>query len=166
MEKIIEVGRIVKPQGIKGEVKIVPYVNNIQAFRSLKYLYVNGKKQDIASARVGGCDVFVCFLGVEDRNQAEELRGAVLSLERDIAEVFAGDGYFIDDLIGLNVFVGDENVGTVRSITNSGSADVFYVEGEKKLAFPYVKKFVTPCPQDGKIVIDPVGFRQIVLYED
>ena len=89
----MEIGKIVKPQGIKGEVKIVPYVDNIQSFRTLKYLLVNGEKMDIASARVGGCDVFVCFVGINDRDKAEELRGSVVSLEREVAKIFAGDGF-------------------------------------------------------------------------
>ena len=162
----MEIGKIVKPQGIKGEVKIVPYVDNIQSFRTLKYLLVNGEKMDIASARVGGCDVFVCFVGINDRDKAEELRGAVVSLEREVAKIFAGDGFFIDELIGLKVVVGDKEEGIVEDLRNYGAADVFYVKGEKKFSFPYVKKFITPCPDKGIIQVDAEGFPQIVLYED
>ena len=167
MIKTLKIGKIVKPQGVNGEVKVYPYVDEIAPFTELKSVFLDGKNVKIAGARVSGSDVFISFEGVKDRNVAETLRGKELSLSMDEARVFASDGYFILELIGLDVCVGDNIVGKIKEVLKNGAADVFVVDGERPFMIPFLKKLTLSVDIDGgKIVFDEKVFKEVVVYED
>ena len=46
MKKKLEVGQIVNTFGIKGFVKVYPYVNDVTRFNNLKYVYAKSKKEE------------------------------------------------------------------------------------------------------------------------
>ncbi|MDE7464431.1 MAG: hypothetical protein K2M48_05320, partial [Clostridiales bacterium] len=78
---MLEVGQILKPQGIRGEVKVK--TSDPSRFCVLKSVEINGKQYRITSARASGNDAYIKLEGVNDRNAAEELRGATLKIETE-----------------------------------------------------------------------------------
>lgn len=71
----IQVGKIVKAQGIKGEVKLASLIDNTENFKNFRYLYLNEQRTGVVSVRTDGNFVYVRFSTVTDRNAAEGLRG-------------------------------------------------------------------------------------------
>ena len=45
MQKKLEIGQIVNTHGIKGEIKVTPFTNDITRFDDLKEVYVKSKKE-------------------------------------------------------------------------------------------------------------------------
>ena len=45
MQKRLEIGQIINTFGIKGEVKVVPFTNDIKRFDELEKIYVKTKKE-------------------------------------------------------------------------------------------------------------------------
>ncbi len=166
MDKFIEVGKIVKPQGIKGEVKVLPYVDRPQGFTLIRNIFLDGKSYSVIGARIAPDGVYLRLENVADRNAAEELRGAELTVEREKADVFKDGDFFVDDLIGLKVTVDGKVLGEVSDVDNFGTADVIYVSGERPFSFPYIKQFVVPDTIAGTITIDTSEFPKIALYDD
>ena len=167
MNNSLLIGKIVKPQGIKGEVKVIPYVDDIRPFCDLKKAYMDGKAVEIVRARVTGSDVFLSLRGVADRNQAELLRGKELSLPIDEARIFNQDGYFVAELIGMDVTCDGVKLGILKEILKNGAADVFVVEGEKPFMVPFLKKLVISIDRaSNTIVLDKTTFGEVVVYED
>jgi len=164
--KRIELGKIVKPQGIKGEVKVLHYVDRPEGFLETQTVLLNGVPRKITSARYASGSVYLCFEGVTDRNTAELLRGGELTIEREKSDCFKSTDFFIDDLLGLKVVCGEQDLGIVVDITNYGTADIISVKGEKNFSIPYIKKIVHPQPENGILLIDSEEFSSIVLYED
>ena len=101
MRENLIVGTILKPQGIRGELKVKPYTDSPEDFKEFKNLYLDGEKRRVLSVRVGDGMVFLGLSGVPDRNTAELLRGKNLELDRDEAPEPEEGRYYIVDLLGL-----------------------------------------------------------------
>lgn len=166
---MIVIGEIVKAQGVKGELKIMPMTDNEERFLKLKSVMIDGVTHDVTSSRVSPNGVFITLRDVTDRNAAELLRGKKISVTRENAVKPPKGRYFIVDLIGIDVIVGDKNIGKLIDITQSGAADVYTVKGEngKEIVFPALKTAIVSVDIENKrMIIDKKRFEEIALYED
>ena len=77
----LTVGKIAKPQGVGGELKISPLTDDVNRFKNLKTVYLDGKSYNVSKARISPNGVFLTLEGVNDRNTAELLRN------KDIEEI-------------------------------------------------------------------------------
>ena len=81
------VGTIVKPQGIRGEVKLHPETDDPERFLDLKEAYLRRgdvyEPVTILSARVSGGEAFLTLPGVTDRDAAEKLRDQAVYIDRE-----------------------------------------------------------------------------------
>ena len=106
--KNLEVGQIVNTFGIKGFVKIYPYVDDIKRFDNLKTVYVSIRKElkklEIEEVKYQKNMVLVKFKGIETVEEAERLRNAYVEIERKDAIPLEEGTYFIADLLGSNVY--------------------------------------------------------------
>ncbi len=168
MEKLI-VGKIVKAQGIKGEVKIKSYLDQGNLFKTFKYLYVEGIRTAVRCARYADGFAYVGFTAVVDRNQAEALRNKDVFADRD--QIAPGEySYFIGDMIGAEVFLDDgSDVGVLDGIMpNEVAADVFVIRvGEKNLLVPFLKELIVSVkPEERKIVFSAKRFSEVSVYDE
>ena len=170
MDELLKVGEITKPQGVLGEVKVRPYVDDAECFLDFKELFIGDKIYKKAKARVVGDDVFLCFYGVSDRNTAELLRGKELFVYREeLEDLYEDEGFFIVDVLGANVVLSDgTNIGTVIDVTQA-NVDVFTVQkaNGKILRFPFLKDLLINMDIKGKkVLLDAKRFLEVVCYED
>ena len=165
---LINVGKILKPQGIRGEVKILPLTDNVERFKSLKYLIVKGQATPVLSLRITGEFVFAKLKGVEDRKSAELLRDEFVAVERKDAVKLPEGKHFIVDLIGCTVFAGDKLVGKVSDVLQNTRTDVYVVKREKdEIMFPIVPGLILNTDTDsGIITVDEKLLSEITVYED
>ena len=76
MERLI-IGEVLKPQGIRGELKIKTYTDEPEDVKAFGQVYIEGKPYKILSFRVGGDGfAYLGLRGVPDRNAAELMRAA------------------------------------------------------------------------------------------
>ena len=138
-----ELGQVLKPQGIRGEVKIRPYTDELERFGALSHVYLKKggayEKRSVQSARVYREFAFLKLEGVDDRNAAELLRAQSLYIDRQHAAPLPEGAQYIADLIGL--FVVDEagqSIGTIAEIIQiAGGVDVYQVKTQGgELLFP------------------------------
>lgn len=166
MSKFLILGQIVKPQGIKGEVKLLSYVEKISGFKTLKHAYVDGIKKEIVRARADGSGVFLLFEGVNDRDAGEKLRNKEVSIRLEDAEPFRV-GFFVIELEGLKVFADGVELGVLSEVLHTGSVDVFVVKGKRNFMVPYLKKLVLDVDLvSGTMTLDAKVFEEVVTYED
>lgn len=169
MEKILKIGIAVKPQGVRGEIKVRPLTDDPERFKKLKTVLIDGNSVRVLSVRVGGSDVFVALDGVTDRNAAEAYRGKFLCVERENAVSLAEDRYFIADLIGATVINSDgKKIGSVYEITE-GRTDVIWLRTDdgKIISFPFLKKALESVDlNSGVITVNAKIFAEIACYED
>lgn len=152
-------GRLGRPHGVRGEIKVTPETDDPQRFALLERVYLGA---DDATARPYELDgvrfqypkgrtvVLLTFAGVDSIEAVEELRGAnVYADADDLPPLDEGEAY-IHDLIGLAVVVVDEDgeptgdpIGTVRDLYD-GSQLLFGIErpGLPEVLLPDVDEFV------------------------
>ena len=164
----IEIGKIVKAQGIKGEVKLACYVDDASMLKAVKQLYIGSKTYAVTHFRADGAFCYVLLDGVADRNQAEALRNWTVYADKESVQL-AENRYFIDDLVGCVVSLDDgKSVGTVKEILQNGAADVFVCEGEEgEILFPFLNDLIVSVNIETKqIVLGSKRFGEVAVYED
>ena len=166
MEKLL-IAETLKPQGIKGEVKIKLYVDGFFAIKGVKTLYDgNGNTYKVKTLKdATGGFAFLLIDGIDDRNDAELLRGKLFYANKsDIIK--EKSAFFITDLIGVNVYAGNVLVGVISGVTKS-NVDIFELETEKgKCYFPFLNKLNYTIDLNAKIMrVDKVAFSEVAVYE-
>ena len=154
------VGQIVKPQGVKGEVKVRSLTDDPERFHDLSEVMLGDEegpsdRTKVSACRVQGESVYLHLAGVGDRNQAESLRGRYLWINRGQAVPLEKDTYYLSDL--LNCAVIDERghtYGIIAEIIQTGSNDVYVVRPEsgKDILVPALKSIVSRVDVDGGTV--------------
>ena len=86
----------------------------------------------------------VKFAGIDDREQAEALRGATVSVERAELGTLGPNEFYLADLVGARVLVGERLLGTVVAVRPYPSVDVMVIEtdGGKLVEQPLVDHFL------------------------
>ena len=146
MEKYLELGQIVNTFGIKGQVKVKPFTDDIKKFDKLKEIYIEKKHElklfQIEKVNYSKNMVILKLKGIESPEEAESLRNSYLKIDRKDAKKLPEGTYYIADLIGLDVYT-DENelLGKVDYIYNTGSNDIYVVKDEqgKEILLPAIK---------------------------
>ena len=142
------VGRILKPQGIKGEVKTEVITSFPEHFNDLNELFI--KKDsfepiEIESRRFSNKFVFLKFKGIESRNDAEILRNEYLFVPEKELFSLEEDEFYNHQLIGLKVY-SEENdyIGEILEIENYPEHDVLVVKDSNKEEhlIPFVKDII------------------------
>ena len=160
MQKRLEIGQIVNTFGIKGEIKVVPFTDDINRFDDLEKVYVKTKKDSklykVENARYHKNMVLLKLKGIENPEDAEKLKNSYLEIDREDAIPLEEGTYFIADLIGLDVYT-DEGVllGKVDDIYNTGSNDIYVVKNElgKQVLLPGIKDVIKEVKLDDKIIV-------------
>ena len=166
MSKLV-IGEVLKPQGIRGELKIKTFTDFPEDVKEFKTLYIDGVPYKILSFRVGPDGAaYVGLRGIPDRNAAELFRGKKIEGDREDAPPLEEGQYYIVDIIGLSCETEEgEVLGTVKEVT-SLSSDVYTIEkAGKSILFPAVKGVVKKVDLDAKkLIVDKKIFDEIAVY--
>ena len=166
MDRLI-IAEVLKPQGIRGELKIKTFTDFPQDVKAFKTVYIDDTPYKILSFRVGNDgSAFIGLRGIPDRNSAELFRGKKLEGERADAPDLAEGQYYIVDILGLSCETEDgEILGVVTDISNL-SSDIYTIEkAGKKILFPAVKGVVVRVDLDAKkLIVDKKIFDEIAVY--
>ncbi len=167
MEKVLIVGEIVKPQGIRGELKVRPFTDSAETFKQFKSLYIDGAEYKVLSVRVGDGAVYLGLRGVPDRNAAELLRFKELVIPREEAPEPAEGSYYIADLLGSDILTEEgEVLGVLKDIRQAASDIYTLLAGEKEILFPAAKGVVVAVDvQNKKITVNKTRYLQVAVLE-
>lgn len=161
---LLPIAKIVKPQGIKGEVKAMPLTNVLAVFDNLKSVSIEGKEYEITRISFRQGFLYITFNGVATRNDAESLRNKQLKVDKSLLEEKKDDYEFlIDDLIGMVLYDTDGNlVGQIVDVENYGATDNFIIESEgRKVQAPFLKHVF--LKQGDTLVVDRKKFEEVKI---
>jgi len=100
----VEIGRVIKPHGLRGEVAVYPTSDVVERFAVGTPVWVDGVATTVATSRPHQGRPLVRFEHVRDRTAAERLRGALVeAAPLDLEEL---DAYLVSELVGLPVVDG------------------------------------------------------------
>lgn len=142
-------GVVLKPKGLKGELKVKPVTDFPESFLKRREYYV-GKTPEVASirkvlsAKLNQGFVWIVLEGIESREAAEAVAGCGLYVTGDALEPMPADRAYIHELIGLEVADQDEGpVGTISDVLQMPAHDVYEIDtGGRKVLVPAVEDFI------------------------
>ena len=132
MKQYLEVGKLTNTHGIKGEMKLELWCDDIDYIKQFKTLYLDGNGKEaltLVSARPQKNNAIVKFAEIASIDEAEGYKGKVLYGNRDDAVIDEGATY-IQDIIGCYVVNADteEEYGKVVDVLNYGASDILEIE--------------------------------------
>lgn len=147
---MLEVGRIAKPHGVRGEVVVDPITNIPERrFYAGARFAVQGRDLEITAARPYQQRWLVRFAGVDDRFAADALRGVVL-LAEPLPDDDA-DALWVHELIGATVVtVGGVTAGTVEAVQANPASDLLVLDTGALVPLVFVVGH-----EAGVVTIDP-----------
>jgi len=145
----IAVGRVRKPHGVQGEVSVFVLSDVHERFVAgavVDIALTTGQRRRarISSVRGGRSDAIVRFSDLETRDQAEELRGAVLEIERSRVPRAPPGTYYFFELVGCEcVDKQAGELGIVERVLDDGGGLVLEVTGGSgNLLVPFVEAYL------------------------
>ena len=139
MSNTIAVGKVLRPRGLRGEVKVQILTNRFEVFAGARAFIVKGKSMRVLKSSIQNGFAYVTFDGVGSAEDAEKLRLCLLEINR--SELPLGEDEVLSgDLIGFRV-VGTKgrDFGRVTAINNYGAGEVIETP---HVSFPNEDSFV------------------------
>ena len=135
--KQILVGKIVAPQGIRGEVRVQTYTENPT---DMKQLTIHSPRLSDGAFHfvraIPSSSVIIARIdGVNNRNAADLLRGVELFINRDDLPRLPDGEYYHTDLIGMRVVRDGVQIGVVDNVQNYGGGDILELDNGDLIAF-------------------------------
>ena len=162
---MIEIAQILKPQGIKGEVKALPLTNVLAVFNSLKNCFIDEKNMKIDHISLRNGYLYIKFNEITTRNDAERLRNKFLKIDKQILEDKKNNEEFlVDDLIGLVLYDDKGDMfGQILEVMNYGATDIFVFQKDgRKVEIPYIDGVF--YEKDGKLVVDSEKVKEVLIW--
>lgn len=172
MLEYLSVGVVLKPQGLKGEIKIKPLTDDDRRFEELKSVFLkNGgyRELKIVSRRYDKGFVYLKLDGYDTIESVEPMRDQYLWIPRSMAVELPEDTFFIADLLGCRVeTLSGENLGRIINVMQTGSNDVYVLEGLKgEVLIPALKKVVVQVDIPNRLVrVDLTDMGGLLPDED
>ena len=135
----IEAGEIVNTHGVRGEVKMLSWLDSPEDMCDFTRCCVGGKDYEISACRVQNTCNLLKLAGVDTMEQAQVLRGKKVLLYREDA---GDDVIFAAELVGVEVFCDGKSIGTVADVLDYPGNQVYVVKGGKEYMIPAVKEFI------------------------
>ncbi|MCP4423446.1 MAG: 16S rRNA processing protein RimM [Chloroflexi bacterium] len=133
--RFLIIGRVRKPHGVRGEVRVEPHTDWPERFTWLESVYVgetNPQPVAVESARFHKGLVLLKLAGYDGREAAGVLRGEWLQVPEEEAVPLAEGEYYLHQLYGLAVYTDEgEHLGELAQVIETGANHVFEVQGER-----------------------------------
>jgi 16S rRNA processing protein RimM len=146
---LLEAGKIVKPHGLDGRMKVVSYLEAGSVLESLEEVFIkNGnrkaKLRNVKSIKLNKKGFLLELEGVEDIDTANALAGCQVLIPSDKLEELPEGEYYWRDIVGLEVRTYDgEILGRIVSIFPTGGNDVYVCAGgEREILLPAVADII------------------------
>ena len=160
-EKIL-IAKIQAHQGLNGWLKIYSYSESIEKFSKYKYFFVlNNKKYirlDVEDSLINK-SIKIKFKNFISREDSNDYIGKDIYISEDQLDKLKENQFYWNDLIGLNVYLdNEEKIGVVTDMIETGSNDVLVIKGDNEILIPYIfgESVKNVIIEENKIIIDKI----------
>ena len=143
--EFIEAGEIVTTHGVKGEVKVLPWVDSPEILCEFDRCRIGGVEYIMDSCRVQKSCNLVKLRGIDTMEAAQGMRGKTVELYREDID---DEVIFAAELIGMEVFCDEENIGKITDVLDYPGNSVYVVKGRYEYMIPAVKQFILSTDLD------------------
>ncbi|MDA7705012.1 ribosome maturation factor RimM [Rickettsiales bacterium] len=127
----ILIAKITSPHGIKGQVKLISYLENPSDLEKYNSIFTKDNKNfKIKLLRSVKQNIYIAKINdINDRNKAEEIKNTKLFIDQKELKILSNDQFYYHDLIGIDVKnIEGKKIAIVKNIMNFGAGDLFEVD--------------------------------------
>ena len=142
--------------------KIYSYSESIEKFSKYKYFFVlNNKKYirlDVEDSLINK-SIKIKFKNFNSREDSNDYIGKDIYISEDQLDKLKENQFYWNDLIGLNVYLdNEEKIGVVADMIETGSNDVLVIKGDNEILIPYIfgESVKNVIIEENKIIIDKI----------
>ena len=137
--KFVEAGEIVTTHGVKGEMKVLPWVDSPDILCEFDRVRIDGTQYNIESCRIQKTCNLLKLKGIDTMEAAQAMRGKTVLLYREDID---DEVIFAAELIGVEVICDGEKLGEITDVLDYPGNSVYVVKGEYEYMIPAVKQFI------------------------
>ena len=135
----IEAGEIVTTHGVRGEVKVLSWLDSPEMLCKFDRCRISGREYVMDSVRVQKTCNLVKLRGVDTMEDAQKLRGKTMELYR---EDISDNLIFASELVDVEVYADGACIGKIKEVLDYPGNSVYVVQGEREYLIPAVKEFI------------------------
>ncbi len=135
----IEAGEIVTTHGVRGEVKVLSWLDSPEMLCEFDRCRISGREYVMDSVRVQKTCNLVKLRGVDTMEDAQKLRGKTMELYR---EDISDELIFAAELVDVEVYADGVCIGKIKEVLDYPGNSVYVVQGEREYLIPAVKEFI------------------------
>lgn len=135
----IEAGEIVTTHGVRGEVKVLSWLDSPEMLCEFDRCRIDGREYVMDTVRVQKTCNLVKLRGVDTVEDAQKLRGKTMELYR---EDISDELIFAAELVDVEVFADGASIGRIKEVLDYPGNSVYVVQGEREYLIPAVKEFI------------------------
>lgn len=134
--KKVRIGKIRNTHGLHGEMKVTPLTDFPDRFNLLDQVYVEDRQgrytlYPVKDVRRHQGDILITLEGVDDVDAAKAYQNAYLAVDRKDRMPLPEGSFYVDDIIGCEVYEDDAFLGTVEDVVETGSNDVYVLKSSR-----------------------------------
>ena len=137
--QFIKAGEIVTTHGVRGEVKVLCWLDSPEVLCEFDRCRISGKEYKMESVRVQKTCNLVKLEGINDMDAAQAMRGKVIELYREDID---DEVIFAAELVGMEVFCEGAFIGKITEVLDYPGNMVYVVKGQYEYMIPAVSQFV------------------------
>ncbi len=137
--QFIDAGQIVTTHGVRGEVKVLPWVDSPAFLKGFHRVCIDGREYPVELCRAQKNCCLMKLKGVDSMDDAQRLRGKTLRLYRQDAPKGA---IFAAELIGMTVLCDGTELGKITEVLDYPGNQVYVVQGTYEYLIPAVREFI------------------------
>ena len=143
--QFVKAGEIVTTHGVRGEVKVLCWLDDPEMLCEFDRCRISGKEYTIDQCRVQKTCNLVKLQGIDTMEAAQLMRGKIIELYREDID---DEVIFADELIGVEVFADGENIGKIADVLDYPGNAVYVVKGKYEYMIPAVNSFILSTDVD------------------
>ena len=144
--EFVEAGEIVTTHGVRGEMKVLPWVDSPEILCEFDRCLIGGVEYEIENCRVQKTCNLLKVKGIDTMEAAQAMRGKTVELYREDID---DEVIFAAELIGMEVFAEGECIGKIKEVLDYPGNSVYVVKGKHEYMIPAVKAFVLNTDMEG-----------------
>ena len=143
--QFIEAGEIVTTHGVRGEVKVLTWLDDPEMLCEFDRCRIAGKEYTMEQVRVQKTCNLLKLSGIDTMEAAQAMRGKVIELYREDID---DEVIFAAELVGMEVYAEGKLIGKIKEVLDYPGNSVYVVKGEYEYMIPAVKQFILSTDMD------------------
>ena len=137
--QFVEAGEIVTTHGLKGEMKVLCWLDDPEMLCEFDRCRISGKEYTIETCRVQKICNLLKVVGIDTVEEAQTMRGKTVELYREDID---DEVIFAAELHGVEVYAQGEKIGKIVDVLDYPGNSVYVVKGKYEYMIPAVSQFI------------------------